>query len=94
MTVDTTPPEVTITSDASSLTSADTITLTATFTETVTGLEAADFAASEGTVSGVTGSGAVYYATLTMPASVAAADGTTITVDLPAGEILVVEFRR
>jgi hypothetical protein len=39
-------------------------------------------------VSAVTGSGSVYYATLTMPLSVAAPDGTTITVDLPAAAVV------
>ena len=75
--VDTTRPTVTLTAPAGPVTGP--YTVTATFSESVTGLAADDFVVANGTAGALTGSGDTYTVTITP-----AADGT-VTVDLPAG---------
>lgn len=57
---------------------ADTVTITVTFSEAVTGLAAGDFTVANGTVTGLTGSGASYSLSLT------AGGGGVLSVSLPA----------
>ncbi|MEE2565079.1 Ig-like domain-containing protein [Hyphobacterium marinum] len=76
---DTTPPTVALTASANSQTNAP-FTVTATFSETVTGFEIGDFAVGNGAASNFNAvSGTVYTATITP-----AADGP-VTVDIAAG---------
>ena len=78
---DTTAPTVTITTSDADLTTGETATVTVTFSEPVTGFTADELTASTGSLSGFTGSGAAYTATLTPPEN---AKGT-ITLSVAAG---------
>ncbi len=73
------PPGATLTSAASSPTNASPITVTVTFTESVTGFTSADLTATNGSISNFAGSGAAYTFDLT-PLSQG-----TVRVDLAAG---------
>jgi hypothetical protein len=77
-TADVTPPSLTLSSATSGMVNAA-FTVTATFSESVTGFDASDVTVGNGTVSSLTGSGTTYTFTVTP-----AADGN-VTVDLPAG---------
>ena len=76
-----TPPTVTITTSANELTAGETATVTVTFSEPVTGFVKGELIASAGSLSGFSGSGTAYTATLTPPAN---AKGT-ITLSVAAG---------
>ncbi len=70
------PPNVSVTSSASSLTNTSPIPISITFSESVTGFTSGDITIGNGTVSGFTGSGASYTANI-IPTS----DGS-VTVDI------------
>ncbi|WP_415839281.1 beta strand repeat-containing protein, partial [Nocardioides zeicaulis] len=76
-TADLTRPSVTLSAPAGPV--GGPFTVTATFSEAVTGLDASDFAIGNGTAGTLTGSGATY----TLPVTPATDD--TVTIDLPAG---------
>ena len=78
---DTTAPTVTITTSDADLTAGETAVVTVTFSEPVTGFAADELTASTGNLSGFTGSGDSYTATLTPPEN---AKGT-ITLSVAAG---------
>ncbi|MDQ3178131.1 MAG: Ig-like domain-containing protein, partial [Actinomycetota bacterium] len=78
ITLDTSAPGATLTSSAAAVTASAPIPVTVTFSEPVVGFSATDVVLGNGTLSGLTGSGAVYFFDVT-PAS----DGL-VTVDVPA----------
>ncbi len=75
--LDTTPPSVLLTTPASSVTAP--FVVTATFSETVTGVALSDFTLTNGVASALSGSGTTYSVTITP-----AANGA-VTVAMPAG---------
>ncbi|MFZ2280826.1 MAG: Ig-like domain-containing protein [Prosthecobacter sp.] len=75
--LDTTPPTVALTTPASSVTAP--FVVTATFSETVTGVALNDFTLTNGVASALSGSGATYSVTITPTANGA------VTVALPVG---------
>ncbi|MCV2892629.1 Ig-like domain-containing protein [Lentibacter sp. XHP0401] len=66
---DGTPPTVSITNAPATVNAQSTFTVTITFSENVTGFDSSDILASNATVSSLTGSGAVYQASLTVSGS-------------------------
>ena len=80
-TPDTTRPTATIKTSDAELTAGETATVTVTFSEDVTGFEKGDLTASAGSLSGFTGDGTTYTATLTPPDD----DKGTITLSVAAG---------
>ena len=76
--VDTSHPTVTLSGMPASVMPGDAVAITVTFSEAVTGLAAGDFAVANGTVTGLTGSGASYTLSLT------AGGGGVLSVSLPA----------
>ncbi len=76
-TYDTTPPSVTLSSSAPNPTNAA-FTVTATFSESVTGFTSGGVTVGNGSVSGLSGSGTTYTFTVTPTAD------SSVTVDLPA----------
>ena len=78
--VDITRPSVSLTGSSTSYSAGDALTLTVTFTESVTGFTGSDIALANATLSGFGGSGASYSATLTPTGST-----QTIRVNVAAG---------
>ena len=76
---DTTPPTVAITSTANASTNSNSIPVTITFNESVTGFTSGDVTVGNGTLSNFSGSGTTYTATITPTAE------GTVTVNVDAG---------
>lgn len=85
ITIDTTAPTLSISSSAASLKAGETATITFTFSETVSGFNAADISLTGGTLSGFSGGGLVYSATFTPTAGV---NVGTATLSVAAGSYI------